>query len=275
MSLTCHIPVMWDYRFSMAEDSDTNFHLVCCVFYPGFDEIVLGDFSRETLSLRETPKTRFCNFVYGLEHLNSSLRVPFFEKLSGYKRVDSSGKACNNMSPFDDFRDKEPQQWEEQKLDFLQHYKFTIAFENCSLPNYVSEKLLHPLLAGSVPIYWGSPRAVKYFNPDSFINCHDFEDLDAVVEYVKRVDQDEALYRKYREAPAILPDSLCHRMTKKLVAGKLREVLERAQRRPFKRVSRRFINRFVYLPLRSVKLRAASRLRVAKPAVQRKLTGSL
>ncbi len=72
----------------------------------------------------------------------------------------------------------------QQKMDFLRHYKFTIAAEGFSKPGYITEKLLHPLLVGSVPIYWGALDTGDYFNPDSFINCHDFENLEALVNYM-------------------------------------------------------------------------------------------
>lgn len=39
------------------------------------------------------------------------------------------------------------------------------------------------------------------FNPEAFINCHDFPDLDAVLQHVRRVDQDPSLYHAYLRAP--------------------------------------------------------------------------
>ena len=84
---------------------------------------------------------------------------------------------------------------------FMQDYKFSIAFENSSYPGYTTEKILHAMLANTVPIYWGNPQVAKDFNPNSFINCHDFKDLDSVVDYIKKVDQNDDLYRQYLAEP--------------------------------------------------------------------------
>jgi len=87
------------------------------------------------------------------------------------------------------------------KLAFLSAYKFTIAFENSSYPGYITEKILEALVAGTLPIYWGNPMAARDFNPQCFINCHDFEDFDAVIDHVSNVDRDDDLYHQYMTAP--------------------------------------------------------------------------
>ena len=87
-------------------------------------------------------------------------------------------------------------------LEFLQGYKFTIAFENSSYPGYTTEKIAEALTTNTIPIYWGNPLIARDFNPDSFINCHDFGDFDEVIDHVIKVDKDDALYHKYISAPA-------------------------------------------------------------------------
>jgi len=132
---------------------------------------------------------KFCNFIYS--NRKATERIEFFHKLSQYKRVDSGGKVLNNIGGRVD-----------DKLKFLQSYKFTIAFENACYPGYTTEKISEALLARTVPIYWGNPLVSRDFNPDSFINCHDFECFDAVIEFVRKVDADDELYHKYISASA-------------------------------------------------------------------------
>jgi len=114
-------------------------------------------------------KTRFCNFVY-------SNRVPFREKffaeLSKYKRVDAPGISMNNMAGIDSGNGNSGDRWQ-RKRAFISRYKFTIAFENSSYPGYHTEKLLDPMIAGSLPIYWGNPSIDRHFNPHSFVNAHE------------------------------------------------------------------------------------------------------
>lgn len=131
---------------------------------------------------------KFCNFIYS--NKDAETRTVFFHKLCAYQKVDSAGKVLNNMG----FR-------ADNKIDFMRQYKFSIAFENSRYPGYTTEKILHAMAAGTVPIYWGNPRIADDFNPKSFINCNDYKDLDAVVERVKEVDRNDDLYYRYLREP--------------------------------------------------------------------------
>lgn len=42
-------------------------------------------------------------------------------------------------------------------LKFMARYKFIIAYENGVCHDYITEKFWRPLIAGSIPIYFGSP----------------------------------------------------------------------------------------------------------------------
>ena len=53
------------------------------------------------------------------------------------------------------------------KWDVLSRYKYSIVIENCSYPNYWTEKLADCFLAGSYPIYYGCTNINEYFSNDS------------------------------------------------------------------------------------------------------------
>ena len=142
---------------------------------------------------------RFCNFIYSNDRAKK--RIEFFRMLSNYKSVDSAGRMMNNIGgPVED------------KRSYLARCKFTIAFENESHPGYATEKIIEPLLMGSIPIYWGDPQIDQDFNPDCFINVHRFGSLEDVVDEVRRIDHDDDLWRQYVTAPIFrdgrLPDKL-------------------------------------------------------------------
>lgn len=69
--------------------------------------------------------------------------------------------------------------YEQPILDFYKQYKFVLAFENTVKPFYITEKILNPLRAGVIPIYFGSPRIAEYINyerilqitPDTIDHC--------------------------------------------------------------------------------------------------------
>lgn len=156
-------------------------------------------------------KTSFCNFIVsnafwrdprsrgecGLAH-----RIEFFRLLSKYKSVDAGGRVCCNIAhPVQD------------KLPFVERYKFTVAFENTSYPGYVTEKLCDPMFALSVPIYWGSPEVADDFNPASMVVATG-RPLEDVVDEVTALDQDDAAYLAKLRQPWFhdnVPNKYCRR----------------------------------------------------------------
>jgi len=152
-------------------------------------------------------KTRFCNFVYSNPYAQT--RIDFFLQLSRYKAIDAPGKCMNNMSAiaartYEITKEWWGSDWEQEKIEFLKPYKFTIAFENSSHPGYTTEKLIDAFAANTIPIYWGDPLVGTEFNPKAFINCHDYQDFDAVIKRIIEIDNDDDLYRQYISEPALL-----------------------------------------------------------------------
>lgn len=176
---------------------------------PPFANYGEDDFWKILTEEREVPKEafdrKFCNFVYSNANSGEGAlkRIEFCRKLAEYKHIDCPGKVLNNMPAAieprygkgDFSEDQWNPQWIQSKMDFLRCYKFTIAFENCAMPGWTTEKLIHPMLAGSVPIYWGAPDVTEYFNPKSFINCADYGyDFQAVIQRIMELDEDEEQY---------------------------------------------------------------------------------
>lgn len=140
-------------------------------------------------------KTKFCSFVVGGYHPRKNRnRVDFFHRLSKYKRVDSGGLKFNNIGG--------PIPWgSRNKINFLRPYKFNIAFENRSLAGYTTEKIFQPMIARTLPIYWGNPLIHEEFNPASFLNAADFPSEEALIEKIIELDQDDAKYLEYVRQP--------------------------------------------------------------------------
>jgi hypothetical protein len=65
--------------------------------------------------------------------------------------------------------------------------------------------------AQTVPIYWGDPRVAETFNQEAFINCNDYLDWESVIERVKEIDQDDALWKKMVETPALKDPQIVER----------------------------------------------------------------
>lgn len=154
-----------------------------------------------TISDEQALNRKFCNFVYSNDKngVGAKLRVEFAKKLMKYKHVDCPGKILNNMK--DGIGSRFGKSWIQDKIDFIGEYKFTIAFENSMCRGYTTEKMLHPLRAHSIPIYWGNPDVTDNFNPAAFINATGYEEqLDKVIEKIIELDNNDEAYLKMLHA---------------------------------------------------------------------------
>jgi len=147
-------------------------------------------------------KIKFCNFIYSQDNL---LRNNFFKELSKYKKIDSPGRCMNNMLPIgfhsNSKKSRDAINWKQEKLNFIKNYKFSIAFENASVSGWTTEKLTHPMLVNSIPIYFGHKDVAKEFNSKSFINYNDFKNMKEFIKYIIKVDNDDELYEKILREP--------------------------------------------------------------------------
>ena len=103
------------------------------------------------------------------------------KQVSKHKEVACGGPLMNNIGrviPRDI----------ENKLLFIENYKFNIAFENGIFPGYETEKILDGYFAGVVPVYFGSTIIERDFNTNRFINVHDYTTMDEVVEKMKSLE---------------------------------------------------------------------------------------
>lgn len=159
-----------------------------CIRLPYYAQVLpsLGSLVRGTDWRPESflNRPKFCSFV--ASNARGRIRNSFFKKLNRIKRVDSAGRHFNNWGePIKD------------KLAFIKNYRFNLAFENSQSPGYITEKLVEPLLAGCVPIYWGAPDIAKEFNPDCMINISNFSSFREAIEYILAVDADDGLRLKH------------------------------------------------------------------------------
>lgn len=187
-----------------------------CDYAIAFDRLSFGDrylriplyhlfqYKSEYLSLFERSeftkkdlekKEGFCSFVVS-NCFADDVRAIFFDKLSIYNAISSGGRFRNNIGGA-----------VSDKKAFQAKHKFAIAFENTSYEGYCTEKLMEALVAGTIPIYWGDPNVAKDFNPEAFINAHDYKTFDEVVERVKEIDQNDDLYIKIRNANPLFVES--------------------------------------------------------------------
>lgn len=169
-------------------------------------------------------KEGFCSYVMSNTKDSAPERTQIFEALCNYKTVASGGKWRNNVGgPVQD------------KIAFQSKYKFVLAVENSSSPGYVTEKFAQAAQSNAVPIYWGDPTIGDQFNPRAFVNCHEFNSFQAVMERVAQIDADDELYRQMLSEPWFPdgkePGSLTEERIVRFFANIFDQPLEQAYRR--------------------------------------------
>lgn len=131
-------------------------------------------------------KKYFCNYIFGHDTA-LGIREKILEGLSSYKRVECAGTHRNNMPNGLRFTML-------TKMPFMEQCKFTIAAESVRYPGFTSEKIGHAFQAHTIPIYFGDPDIHKDFNKNAFLNFTPNDDIEALVNKVIEIDQNDDLY---------------------------------------------------------------------------------
>ena len=181
LGIAKHIEQIFDYVLAPSRADNTHICLNSLHHVIAFN----------TFPYYQSPKTRFCNFIYRHSAKEGSYRTEFCQQLSKYKKVDCPSGALHNLDL--------PLPTEKEKLQFMSECKFSISFESVAKPWFISEKIVSAFRAGTVPIYWGAPEIEQVYNPQSFINVRRFSSWQACIEHIKEIDQNPELYEAYRK----------------------------------------------------------------------------
>lgn len=57
----------------------------------------------------------------------------------------------------------------QSKVSYIKPYMFHIVVENSKYDSYWTEKITDCFAVGAIPVYWGTEKVTKYFNPDGII----------------------------------------------------------------------------------------------------------
>eukprot|EP00537_Pseudo-nitzschia_pungens_P017826 CAMPEP_0172407932 /NCGR_PEP_ID=MMETSP1061-20121228/75591_1 /TAXON_ID=37318 /ORGANISM="Pseudo-nitzschia pungens, Strain cf. pungens" /LENGTH=408 /DNA_ID=CAMNT_0013144047 /DNA_START=1449 /DNA_END=2675 /DNA_ORIENTATION=- len=82
------------------------------------------------------------------------------------------------------------------KIEVFRSHKFCIAIENSNVQDYVTEKIWQPLMAGCVPIYYGSPDIKDIIpDPNAILHYPDFDnDPEKLSREIDRLINDDDAY---------------------------------------------------------------------------------
>ena len=120
-------------------------------------------------------------------------RQDFMKKLMEKIKVDSYGGCLKN-------KNSHPSEHMKGNIELFAKYKFVIAIENSNCDDYVTEKLVHAIASGSIPIVAGKdnkPDYLKFMPKNSYINIYDYKRIDDLVKQLKLIESDKQEYEKY------------------------------------------------------------------------------
>ena len=92
------------------------------------------------------------------------------------------------------------------KIKFLSSYKFSFAMENSEGDGYFSEKIIDSFLSGTIPIYYGDYMIDEYINPKTYILIRGGYEVEEKIEYIKKIDNDDNLYRSILKEKVFIDD---------------------------------------------------------------------
>ena len=117
---------------------------------------------------------------------NNSMGHSYYKELAKHIDVNVFGGSSTSLLQKDYF-------------DAVGSCKFHLAFEDLIYRDYITEKLNGPLAVGTVPVVLGPPRLnYEDFVPgDSLVHVNDFPDAKSLADFLKRIDADDAAYRRY------------------------------------------------------------------------------
>jgi hypothetical protein len=144
-----------------SQKTETNF--VSCPLYILYDLCSPYEYQKKIFSV---PKKDICAII---SNDNPQLyRNEFINKLenAGF-HIDMAGKYKNNIGYLiaGDYTSI-------NLINFMKEYKIVLSLENSQLDDYITEKIINPIRAGTIPLYYGSNHINEYINQERFIKVN-------------------------------------------------------------------------------------------------------
>ena len=136
-------------------------------------------------------KEEFCAYMYSYD---VPYRVEIFNEISKYKKVTSLGKSCNNVEDTDRNTYNDEITYNDLAVQKYSRFKFVLALENGIEKGYLTEKIINPILANSIPIYAGPNDIFDIINKKRIIYVYDFDNFSELNKYIENIDNNNYLY---------------------------------------------------------------------------------
>jgi len=179
-------------------------------FYIPF--ILYTDIDFNNIKKYDNLNDKIYDFIYVGSNNSQKIRNDLFSKLydlynNKNDKIKSLGPNLNTEGYIIDKKVPLP--------EIYKHFKFVLAIENSNIDGYITEKILLPFIAGSVPIYWGNKDIKKYFNHKAFFCVNDYlergwylDDIAIELKNLANDDNENTGWRKYLKEPILNNDTV-------------------------------------------------------------------
>jgi alpha-1,3-fucosyltransferase 10 len=180
-------PTLDDPAFMSRFDLTMTYERSSDVWYPYF-----GPGTVPGLTRPPAPRTATVPVVYLQSNFGDRCgRLAYAGELMRRVRVDSFGPVLRN-------RPEVIAPGYLPRIELYRRYKFTLAFENSFAPDYVTEKLYEPLVAGSVPVYRGTGDVADLAPaPNCWVDASNFGSATKLGAYLDHLDSNDDEYLAY------------------------------------------------------------------------------
>lgn len=80
----------------------------------------------------------------------------------------------------------------DDKFSVISNYKFNLAIENLEYEGYVTEKIIHAFVGGTIPVYLGAKNISDFIPNNCFIDMRNFSTYDDLNNYMQNMSEEEA-----------------------------------------------------------------------------------
>lgn len=142
---------------------------------------------------------------FAIKHELITKRLESIEYFGKLKQIDLYGYGWNNLNNLSNnwrkrlatLIEKMNPQICENKKQLISKYKFSICFENCAYPGYITEKIIDCFISGVIPIYLGAPDITKYIPKNTFIDMRNFNSWKELDKFLQSVNENDGLKMIY------------------------------------------------------------------------------
>jgi len=139
------------------------------------------------------PKLDVCVII---SNPTSEIRNYFLNELDKHFNVTYAGLYKNNIGTCISSKYNS-----EEFINFVSQFKYIVSMENSRNDTYITEKIIHGLLANTIPIYWGSTRVFDYFNKNRFLYLDEINNIDFVINKMNELAQNTNEWTKTVSQP--------------------------------------------------------------------------